>query len=283
MKLGLVFEGGASRTLFSCGVMDALLEENIKADYVIGVSAGIAYGVSYASGQIGRNLKVATTYIPDNRYMGLRHMFNPKNRSYYNLDFVFREIPQSLIHFDYDSFAKFDGEIIAVVTNLETGEAEYLNVPQDASSFQILQASCALPVLFQPEKINGKLYMDGGIADSIPFQRAIDVGCDKIITVLTREKSYVKHNELTTSIAKQYYRKYPDFVKKLVARPEAYNNSRKQLFEFAEKTGSIVIMPHSTEHFGRNERSPEKLNKIYADGYETTKSMLDSIKEYINS
>ena len=105
MKLGLVLEGGASRSLFSCGVMDALLEENIIADYVIGVSAGIAYGTSYVSRQIGRNLELSVDYMHDKRYMGVRHLFNPKNRSYYNKDFAFRAIPKTVVPFDYDAFA----------------------------------------------------------------------------------------------------------------------------------------------------------------------------------
>ncbi len=283
MKLGLVFEGGASRTLFSCGVMDALLEENVKADYIIGVSAGIAYGVSYASGQIGRNLKVATEYMSDKRYMGLRHMFNPKNRSYYNLEFVFREIPQKLIYFDYDAFANFEGEIIAVVTNLKTGNAEYMNVPRNKESFKLLQASCALPVLFAPEEIDGNLYMDGGIGDSIPFKRALDDGCDKIITVLTREKDYVKHNELTTKIAKKYYRKYPEFLKALTERPEKYNKCREELFEYAEKNNSVIIMPNTTKNFRRTEKTPERLTDIYNEGYKIAMDMMPKIKEYINS
>lgn len=283
MKTGLVLEGGASRTLFSCGVIDALLEEKINIDYIIGVSAGIAYGVGYASGQIGRNLNLATTYIPDKRYMGFRHMLNPNNRGYYNLDFIFDEIPSKLLPFDFDAFSKFSGQIVAVVTNLKTGKAEYIDVSRNDKAFRILRASCALPVIFQPETIDGKLYMDGGIADSIPYKRALDDGCDKIITVLTREKDYVKGNEFSTFIAKSCYKKYPEFVKQMVERPINYNNCRKELFEYSEKNNSIVIMPHSTKDFGRNERSPQKLTGLYNDGYETTKSMIDEIKNYINS
>lgn len=74
MKTGIVFEGGAFRTIFSCGVMDALLENKIMPDYMIGVSAGAAYGVSMASGQIGRNLKILINYRNDKRYVGLSNM-----------------------------------------------------------------------------------------------------------------------------------------------------------------------------------------------------------------
>ena len=88
MKTGIVFEGGAFRTIFSCGVMDALLENKIMPDYMIGVSAGAAYGVSMASGQIGRNLKILINYRNDKRYVGLSNMVHRDNRSLYGLNLI---------------------------------------------------------------------------------------------------------------------------------------------------------------------------------------------------
>ena len=112
MKLGLVLEGGASRALFTCGALDALLEEKIYADYVIGVSAGIAYGTSYVSRQFGRNLELSLKYLHDKRYMGTRHLLNPHKRSYYNMDFAFKEIPQSLVPFDFDAYANYSKNVL---------------------------------------------------------------------------------------------------------------------------------------------------------------------------
>lgn len=282
MKLGLVLEGGASRTLFSCGAMDALLENKIYADYVIGVSAGIAYGVSYASGQIGRNLQVSE-FMSDKRYMGFKHLLNPKNRSYYNMDFVFEEIPNSLVHFDYDAFAAFPGRIVAVVTNLETGKPEYIDVPRNTNFAKLIEASCALPIMFQPIELDGKLYMDGGISDSIPFRHALHEGCDKLITILTREKNYVKTDEQGASLARIMYKKSPEFIKAIENRPKQYNDSRSSLFEYCEQSGAIVIMPKDTYGFKRTESDYSKLKKIYDDGYETAQKMMPRILEYLNA
>lgn len=116
MKLGMVFEGGANRTVFSCGVMDAFLKERLMPDYLIGVSAGIAYGVSYLSGQKGRNIEVVENYIADKRYMGMRHLFNRNEKAYFNTKFVFEEVPNELIPFDYDAFAAYPGKVEAAVT-----------------------------------------------------------------------------------------------------------------------------------------------------------------------
>ncbi len=130
MKLGMVFEGGANRTVFSCGVMDKFLEENIMPDYYIGVSAGMAYGLSYLSGQKGRNLELMEKYMADKRYMGMRHLLNRKEHAYYNTKFVFEEVPNELLPLDYDALARFPGEIEAAVTNIHTGKAEYMEVPR---------------------------------------------------------------------------------------------------------------------------------------------------------
>lgn len=285
MKIGLVFEGGASRGLFSCGVMDALLEEHITADYVIGVSAGIAYGTSYISGQIGRNLELSMKYMHDKRYMGIRHLLNPEKRSYYNMDFAFKQIPEELVPFDFDAFANSKSTNIATLTNMETGEPEYITLPTDNwdKHLKIIWASCALPFLFRPEKIDGHLYMDGGISDPIPFRRAIEDGCDKIIVVLTRERSYSKRSEFSVRLAKTAYcHKYPKFADTLEKRSERYNDARNKIFDLADKNQIIAIMPHDTSKFHRTERNPEKLKIMYDDGYKTTKDMMEKIKSYLN-
>ncbi len=284
MKLGIVFEGGASRGLFSCGVMDALLEEGIFADYVIGVSAGIAYGTSYVSKQIGRNLELSTKYMHDKRYMGIRHLLNPKNRSYYNMDFAFKRIPNELVPYDFDTFDNYEGNAIATLTNMKTGMAEYFELPKfdHDRHIQIIWASCALPFLFKPEIIDGTPYMDGGIADPIPFKRAIDDGCDKIITVLTRERSYTKSGEMSVKLAKAAYRKYPEFSKTLEQRQKRYNQAREEIFRLTDEGKMIAITPHDTSDFNRTERNPEKLRIMYEDGYNTTKSMIGDIKNYLS-
>lgn len=284
MKLGIVFEGGASRSLFSCGVMDALLKENIHADYVIGVSAGIAYGTTYVSGQIGRNLELSTKYMCDKRYMGYRHLFNPQKRSYYNMDFVFREIPEKLVPFDFQAFKNSPAKAVATLTNVETGLAEYIELPKKdrEKHLQLLWASCALPFLFQPVVIDGKVYMDGGISDPIPYKKPFEEGCDKVITVLTRERTYSKESESAAKIAKQLYKKYPNFGNALLSRSERYNQSRDEIFELSDNGKMIAIMPHNTSGFKRTERNPLKLKNMYNDGYETTMSMMNKIKKYIN-
>ncbi len=279
MKLGIVMEGGASRTIFSCGVTDAFLEEGILPDYLIGVSAGIAYGVSYLSKQKGRNLAIAQKYMDDRRYMGMRHLIRKKN--FYNIPFVFDEIPNKLETFDYDAFEEYPGKVEACVTNIHTGKAEYLEVPRRDTKFDVLVASCALPILFQPVKVGKHYYLDGGLADSIPYERAIEEGCDKVVVILTRERGYVKKAERSGELFQKMYRRYPKIAEDLKNRPERYNACLRELTE-REQAGEIfVIAPETTYGMGRTESDPNKLTRLYWDGYQQARSRMEELKAYL--
>lgn len=282
MKIGLVLEGGASRTYFSCGVMDRLLELKIYADYVIGVSAGISFGVSYSSRQHKRNYRIMTQYQNDKRYAGFRHFLNKENKSYYNLKFVFDEIPNKLLPFDYDTFDNRKESCIAAVTNLESGLAEYIEIPRD-KEFTALRATCALPLLFKPIEIDGKYYMDGGVADSIPFEKAFSDGCDKVIVLLTRPRGYIKGYEKATPLVKAFYGKYPEFLRSFLNRPERYNNSMKRLLELEQEERAFVIAPDDVFGIGRTESDPKKLVRLYDEGYEQCKRDEKKLIEFISN
>ena len=279
MKVGVVLEGGASRTIFSCGVTDAWLEEGFMPDYFIGVSAGIAYGVSYLSGQKGRNWEIAEKYMWDKRYMGMHHLRKSKN--FYNVGLVFRDIPNHLLPFDYEAFEKFPGEVEAAVTDIRTGKAQYLPVPRNKNMMPILIASCALPVLFQPVTIRHRQYLDGGIADSIPYQHAFEKGCDKVIVVLTRPRDYEKKTEKALYFSNFIYQKYPKMVESMTTRPQRYNQCTSEL-ERLEKEGKVfVIAPEDTYGIGRTEGKPEILKPLYEEGYYMMKERMVKLRKYL--
>lgn len=283
MKLGMVFEGGANRTIFSCGVMDVFLEEGLMPDYFIGVSAGIAFGVSYLSGQKGRNLEVMEKYMADKRYMGMRHLFNRSEKAYYNTKFVFDQVPNELLPFDYDAFARYEGKVEAAVTNLHTGRAENLEVPRDRDMKDTLVASCSLPILFPPVKIGKHYYLDGGIADSVPYERAFEEGCDKLVVVLTRARDYVKKEEKAIKLTNHLYKKYPKVVEALNLRAERYNECMKQLADLEQKGKVFVIAPEDTYGVGRTETNTVKLRRLYEEGYEVAKAQMEALKQYLQT
>ena len=280
MKLGLVLEGGASRAIFSAGVMDAFIDHCVRADVVVGVSAGISNAMSYVSGQKGRALEISK-YFSDPRYMGVKHLLNPKTRSYYNLDFAFGTVPNEYIPFDHDAYAASNIKALAGVTNIETGSIEFLKVPAHDNTWKTLIASCALPILFQSVEIDGKRYLDGGIADPIPVDKAFEEGCDKVIVITTREKSYVKEKDTGATLSACVYRKYPRVASLLKKRAPLYNSTREKLKEMEQKGKIFWIAPTDTSKWGRTDKSFHNLQTMYNEGYEKAVQLLPQLKEYL--
>lgn len=282
MKTGLVLEGGALRTIFSSGVCDAMLEGDVMADYVIGVSAGIAYGVSYISRQPRRNLEILTRFANDRRYMGMNNLADKNNRSYFGLEFAYQTIPNELIPFDYDAFEAYPGQVEAVVTNLDTGKAEYMEVPRRDDKFILLQATCALPLMFPIFHIDGKPYLDGGAADSIPYERAFDQGCDQVMVVLTKPRDYVRKPEKLMPLIRRKYKEYPNFCRAMEERAEQYNQCRDRLFQLEQQGKALVIAPETTMGVSRIERDTKKLQLLWGEGYQMAVERMEEIREFFS-
>lgn len=277
---GLVLEGGTFRPIFSCGVMDALLSENLLLPYCIGVSAGIADGVSYISKQPQRNLEIMQKYRNDKRYMGRHHL--RKEKSLFGLDFVFGEIPDVLIPFDKETFFKYEGTCLVGVTNAETGEAEYKNAMDMDDKFTMLRATCALPLFFPAIEMDGEKYYDGGVASPIPVSKALEDGCDKVIIVLTQPRGYVKRcGKYDRAGARILARKYPKMKKLILSRAERYNENVQYCEELVKEGRAMIIRPnHLLNSF---ENDVRKLEMAYWHGYRMTKEKMKKIKSFIES
>ncbi len=283
MKVGIVFEGGAYRTIFACGVIDALLENHIYTDYMIGVSAGAGYGVSYATRQYKRNLKIIMRYCDDKRYLSFKNWFKKDNRSIFGLDFVYNKVPNELILFDYDAYLKNGVDFICVGTNTDTGKAEYFPFDPNDKNMVALQATCALPLLFPKITLNGKHYWDGGITDPIPFKKAFLDGCDKVIVVSTREKYYRKKDNNRLKHLLPLFHKNTELVKALSNFRNNYNETVEELEQYEAKEKVFVFRPKTTKGFDMMERDRKKLLTMYNDGYKQTIRRLDDLKEYLSS
>ena len=281
MKVGLVLEGGALRTIFSTGVFDAMLEKDLMADYVVGVSAGIAYGVSYVSKQPRRNLEILTRFANDRRYMGLKNLIDRRNRSYFGLEFSYETIPNQLVPFDYDAFAAFPGKVEAVVTNLETGQAEYKEVPRRDEKFLLLQATCAMPLMFPIYWLDGKPYLDGGAAEAVPYRRAFEQGCDRAVVILTKPRSFVRKPEKLLPLIERRYRQYPNFCRTMAQRAERDNRSRQELFQLEREGKVLVIAPNSLHGVGRIEHNVDKLRLLWAEGYQQGMEEMERLRAFI--
>lgn len=275
---GLVLEGGTFRPIFSSGVMDALLSEDIMLPYCIGVSAGISHGVSYISRQKGRNLEIVQKYRNDKRYIGKRNY--RKCRSLFGLDFVFGEIPDVLVPFDRQTFRKYEGRCIVGVTNAVTGQAEYMDAMEMDEKYSMLRATCAMPLFFPAIDVNGSKYYDGGISDSVPVDKAFEDGCDKVLVVLTQPKGYQKRLGKYDKIgARVLAHKYPAMSEAILSRPDRYNESVKRCEELEKEGKAMILRPnYSLNSF---EENVKKLEASYWHGYRMTREKIKRIRNFL--
>ncbi len=282
MKVGLVLEGGAMRGMYTAGVLDVFLEENIKIDGIIGVSAGALFGINYISKQKGRTLNYNLKYINDPRYMGLKSLITTGN--IINKDFAYYELPLKLDVFDEKTFLESKCAMYATVTNIETGKAEYLQITKPIEEMEIMRATSAMPFVSKIVNFQGKKYLDGGIADSIPIEACKNLGYDKIIVVLTRPLDYRKKKiKGSHLISKLKYGKYPNLIKTIDKRYQNYNDRVEEIIKKEKKGELFVIRPSTTIPLKRLEKDKEKLKAMYNLGVSDCKKSLTALKKYIKN
>ena len=271
----LILEGGTLRPIFTAGILDALLDNNISFPYCIGVSAGITNGVSYLSKQKGRNLEILMKYRNDKRYLGYGNFL--KCKSLFGLDFVFDEIPNKLVPFDMDTYKKYPGKVLVGVTNAKTGETEYLDGKELDDKATLLRATCAIPIFFPVIKINNNEYYDGGLCDPIPVRKAIEDGNKKHLIILTQPTGYRKElSKKNVFVSKMLSNKYPNLKDAFLTRHENYNATVKFCEELEKQRKAIILRPdYKLESF---EKDTNKLQSNYQHGYEMAIKHLDKIK-----
>lgn len=278
MKVGLVLEGGGLRGIFTAGVLDVLLDENIHIDGAIGVSAGALFGINFPSKQKGRALRYNKKYAKDKRYMGIHSLLTTGN--IVNRDFAYYELPTTLDPFDQKAFEQSGMDFWVTVTNVETGEPEYIKITNAFEQMEAFRATSSMPIVSKIVEIEGKKYLDGGVSDSIPVQKFIEMGYDKIIVVLTRPLEYRKKPS-SMCLFKLFYRKYPKLVERWANRYSEYNQAVEQVIQLNEKQQIFVIRPSKTLKIGRLEKDVNKIQAMYDLGVEDAKNALVRLKSYL--
>lgn len=281
-KATLVLEGGATRGVFTSGVLDYLMEQEFYTSHVIGVSAGACNAVDYVSRQPGRT---RDCMIPTDKnlsyYYGVRKFI--KEKSLMNMDMIFDIYPKQIYPFDFDTYFQSEMNCELVTTNCVTGKAEYMDEAQDPDRLmKICRASSSMPLLCPIVNIDGIPYLDGGLADSIPIRRAMDIGNEKIIVVLTRNRGYRK-KAVSKTVEKMYrraYRSYPNLLRTLLRRAPYYNRTLNEL-ENLEREGKIFVIRPQVKPVSRLERSQEHLMAFYHHGYDLMEREYDRLMEYL--
>ncbi|RKD28960.1 patatin family protein [Lacrimispora algidixylanolytica] len=277
----LVLEGGSLRGVFTAGVLDVLIEQEVELSYVNGVSAGSMSGMSYVSKQSGRTIKVNLEYVRDKRFMSFQNMV--KNRSIFNFDFLFGELSDTLVPFDYDTFYRSNQIFEVVATRCKTGRPEYFEKSTSDDFISAVKASSSIPVLSSMISVDGKKYLDGGCSIPVAYQRAIDLGYEKIVVVLTREKGYRKPllDKWTKKGYERYFGPLPRLLKSLEEVPERYNRMQEEIDQLEAAGRIYVIRPDKHVTVQRTEQDKRKLEALYEDGRRLAEAQMDELKQYL--
>ena len=280
MKIGMVLEGGGMRGMYTAGVLDVMLENEIQIDGIVGVSAGTVFGCNYKSKQIGRTIRYNKKYCRDPRYGSWKSLL--KTGDIFDKEFCYSQLPKELDPFDYKAFEENSMEFYATCTDANTGKPVYKRCyTGDDKELEWFRASASMPLVSKVVEIDGGAYLDGGIGDSIPIRWIREKGFDKNIVILTRPRGYRKSRNKVLLLMRIVLHKYPNMIKAMKERHINYNESLDEINRL-EKTGEVfVFSPDVDMDVGRTEHNPDKLEEAYRMGRKHAFDRLPELRAFM--
>ena len=280
-KTGVIDMGGGFRGIYAAGVLDYCLDNEIRFDLGIGVSAGSANMASFAAGQRGRNLRFYTEFGMRREYAS---MYNYLHRhSYVDLDYVYTTLSRANGEspLDYPALRDNPMELIVVATDAATGEPRYFTKADMAQDqYDIFKASSAIPTLCRPYPVNGAPCFDGALSDPIPVEKAMDWGCDRVVVILTKPENVLRNPRKDTVLARGIRRSYPEAAKKLCDRAELYNSEVALAQAYARKGQVLIVSPDDTCGVDTLTREHDKLMQLYDKGYRDAQRIKAFMQEH---
>ncbi|MBE6638933.1 MAG: patatin family protein [Ruminococcaceae bacterium] len=279
-KIGLVLEGGAMRGIYTAGVLDVFMEKGLRFDGVIGVSAGAIHGCSFVSGQHGRSLRYIKKYRGDYRFMSVRSFLRTGN--VVDPEFCYKEIPERLDVFDNEAFMQSPTQFYVTCADLETGHAHHQHITDMNAQIDYLRASASLPYFSKIVEIDGRKYLDGGCADSIPVMAFREMGYTHNVLVLTHPADHVRHQE-HRGFTEIIYKDYPRFVSSLQNHYKRYNATLRRIEELEKSKEVFVIRPAKKLKIGRMERDLKTVQKVYDIGRADALACMEELIQWMQN
>lgn len=268
------------RGLFTAGVMDVMMEQNLSVDGIIGVSAGAAFGCNWKSNQPGRALRYNTAYARDPRYCSIRSLL--KTGDLYGAEFCYHELPDRLDVFDTAAYRACPVEFYVVCTDVLTGEAVYQRLDRgDYEDLEWMRASASMPLVSRIVDVGGRRMLDGGIADSIPIRQFRKMGYERNLVVLTQPRGYTKSKNSLLPLMRMVYRKYPKLLDAVSRRHEVYNETLEYLRQEEARGNTRILCPDEKLPIDRVEHDPEKLRTVYEIGRTYAMRELENIRAFL--
>lgn len=278
MKIGVVDVGGGLRGSFGAGVLDYCMEQGIRFDFGIGVSAGAANISSYMANQKGRNFVFYTEYFQREQYMGVKNLMH--TGSYIGLDYIYSSLSdhEGDYPLDWKTIRNDPRDIMIVATDANTGLPHYFHkydMRQD--SYDPIKASCCVPVINRPYKVDGIPYYDGGLSDPVPYEKAFAAGCDKVVVILTRPEDYRRIPKNDKIIADLLHPHYPNVSQAMRNRSVVYNQ-QVDACEYLQVQGKVcIVAPDNIGNMKTLTKDKDSIEALYYKGYEEAKSILNFV------
>lgn len=280
-QAGLILEGGGMKGMYTAGVLDFFMDKGLEFSSVYGVSAGACHMCSFLSKQRGRSLDVGTDYLDSGKYCSIGSLLTTGDL--FNVNTAYHLIPEYLNPYDYETFNRYAGKAYAVVTNIETGKPEYLQIRDMKKDIIAIRASASLPLVSRNVRIGDKLYLDGGLSDAIPIQKSILSGNRKNVVILTKEEGYVRKPSTHLNLLRIRYLMYPRVYELMMERHIIYNETMAFLEKQQENGQAFVIRPKVKSSVARIEKDVVKLKALYEQGYSEAEDCFELLMNYLES
>lgn len=282
MPFQMVLEGGAMRNLFTCGVVDFLIDRRVFPESIVGTSAGAICGYNYASGTPGRMAYCDINYRHDWRFMSLRSKL--LTGDYVGSRFIFDTIPNQIEHCPVDWFTESPIELVSVATDVQKAAPDYHLFVKNGSvkqGWDYLVASTSVPFANRAVKVDGKRLLDGGVTDSVPFALGRPKYRGRQIVVLTHRRGFHQWPAKGMRAAKVYYHRYPEFVKRYEDRPNVYNRQLEEISRLHDEGELFAIWPDTDLKIKMTESDTGKLFAAYEHGVEQAARQWPAIKHFL--
>ena len=280
MKKGLVLEGGALRGLFTAGILDVLMENGVRFDGLVGVSAGAAFGCNYKSGQAGRVIRYNKRFAHEWRYCSWRSWI--ATGDLFGGEFCYHKMPDELDVFDKETFDSNPMEYYAVCTDVETGEAVYKRLMKcSPETYEYIRASASMPMVSNIVEVGGRKLLDGGVTDSIPLRFFQEQGYERNLVILTQPADYQKRHNRLMPILRLWLHRYPKMIEALDRRHEMYNQQLEYVREEERKGNTYVIRPPQKLVIGHISHDENEMQGVYQMGRRVGEERLKDIVEFL--
>lgn len=279
-QAGLILEGGGMKGIYTAGVLDFFMDQEILFSDCYGVSAGACHLCSYMSGQRGRSYRISVNYLDMKQYCGGWSLL--RTGDLFGVDMNYSLIPDYLDPYDYDAAAEYAGRAFAVATDIRMGKPAYLPMKDLRKDIMAVRASSSLPLVSRNVEIDGKPYLDGGISDPIPVRQSMRDGNRKNVVVMTKEVGFVREPAgAELALVRARYLRYPKVYELMRERHLSYNTTVRYIEEKQREGKLFVIRPKQKSEVGRIEKDKEKMTALYEEGYRDAQECYEKLMEYL--